>query len=172
MLQILKWLEDVALWVAGLALLTMGLIVSASVLGRSIFNAPVPDDLIMVGLLMVCVIVLPLAFIERNDGHIVVTILADRLPPRLKGLLRAFGNVVLMAFFGTMGFMLAKKVPGEFSEGLYYDGQLDIPTWPMKAMFAAGVAILVLRLLVSLVSNIRAALGLPATACGAPDKKE
>ena len=137
------------MWVAGTALLAMGAIVTASVLGRVIFNAPVPDDLIMAGLLMVCTIILPLAYIESRDGHIVVTIVADRLPRRVQAVLRMIGALLFAAFFGTIGYMIATKVPGEFADELYYDGQLEIPTWPMKAIFALGVAILVIRLAVT-----------------------
>ena len=158
MINLLRMFENVALWVACAALLLMGAIVTASVVGRVVFNAPVPDDLIMVGLLMVCVIVLPLAYIERTDGHIVVTVISDWFPVRLQYLLRTVGNILFMGFFGTMGYMLALKVPGEFSENLYYDGHWDIPTWPMKAMFAAGVFILVLRCLISMWRNFQVVL--------------
>lgn len=158
MQRILSLLENVALWIAGAALLLMGTIVTVSVVGRVVFTAPVPDDLIMVGLLMVAVIILPLAFIERADGHISVTVITDRLPVRLQFALKAFGNLLFGLFFGVMGFMLAKKIPSEFSEALYYDGHLEIPTWPMKTVFALGVAILAIRLTVSFVNNCRGVL--------------
>ena len=53
--------------------------------------------------------------------------------------------------------MIAGKVPGEYAENLYYDGQLDIPTWPMKAVFAFGIAVLLLRLCVTFVRSLRIA---------------
>ncbi|MEM8811344.1 MAG: TRAP transporter small permease [Pseudomonadota bacterium] len=152
---LLSWLENLALWVAGAALMVMGAIVTASVVGRVAFNAPVPDDLIMVGLLMVCVIILPLAFIERTNGHIAVTVVADLLPERVQAALKALGNILFGIFFGVMGVMLARKVPSEFADELYYDGQLEVPTWPMKAVFAIGVAIFVTRLAVRFVGHCR-----------------
>ena len=129
----------------------------------------VPDDLIMVGLLMVCVIVLPLAYVERTDGHIAVTVIADLLPLRVQYAFRTLGNLLFVTFFGTMGYMLALKVPGEFAEDLYYDGQLYIPTWPMKAMFVFGVAVLVARCLVSLWTNARAVISGHAPVVSAAD---
>ena len=75
MIAALRKIENAAMWLACAALFLMGAIVTASVIGRVAFNLPVPDDLIMVGLLMVCVIVLPLAFVERADGHIAVTVI-------------------------------------------------------------------------------------------------
>ena len=128
MLTVLRKIEGAAVWLACAALLAMGSIVTASVIGRVAFNMPVPDDLIMVGLLMVCVIILPLAWVERTDGHISVTVIADLLPVRVQYALRVLGTVLFAGFFGTMGYMLALKVPGEYAENLYYDGQLYIPT--------------------------------------------
>ncbi len=157
-MALLRWIEKLSMWIAGLALLVMGAIVTTSVIGRVVFNAPVPDDLIMVGLLMVCTILLPLAYIESQAGHIVVTIIADRFPKRLQAILRASGALAMGIFFGTIGVMVAGKVPQEFAEDLYYDGQLDIPTWPMKIVFAFGVAILVLRLAVTVFQSLRFAL--------------
>jgi TRAP-type C4-dicarboxylate transport system permease small subunit len=158
MLTVLRKIEGAAVWLACAALLAMGSIVTASVIGRVAFNMPVPDDLIMVGLLMVCVIILPLAWVERTDGHISVTVIADLLPVRVQYALRVLGTVLFAGFFGTMGYMLALKVPGEYAENLYYDGQLYIPTWPMKAVFVFGVAVLVARCLVSLWINTRAVI--------------
>ena len=166
--RLLSRIEEVAMWTAGFALLVMGAVVTTSVIGRVVFNLPVPDDLIMAGLLMVCTIILPLAFIEARDGHIVVTVIADRLPVRVQAVLRMIGALLFAAFFGTIGTMIATKVPGEFSEQLYYDGQLDIPTWPMKIVFAFGVAVLVIRLAITVVRYGRVALHSPSESPQSP----
>lgn len=148
-------LERLAMILSGTALLIMGGIVTASVLGRQLFNAPIPDDLIMVGLLMVCVVALPLAFIESQRGHIAVTVTTDWLPPRALGLLRAFGALAMMLFFGSIGYMVAQRLPREIAQGTYYDGTLEILTWPMKIVFAAGILLFVLRLAVSIAEGLR-----------------
>lgn len=155
----LAHLENAVLWVACASLFIMGAIVATSVIGRGMFNAPVPDDLLMIGLLMICVIVLPLGYVERADGHIVVTVIADRLPVRFQSLLSAFGKMLFGVFMGTMGFMLARKVPSEFAENLYYDGHLEIPTWPMKLVFAFGVLVFLARLALNIWAELKAAFG-------------
>ena len=155
MLRLLEFVENVALWTGCAALLIMGGLVTGSVLGRGFFNAPIPDDLLMIGLLMVCVIVLPMAYVERDDGHIVVTVIADRLPQGVQTALRIFGRLIFAAFIGTMGVVIARKIPSELEQGLYYGGALEVPTWPMKALFAFGVAVFVLRIAVGIVRDLR-----------------
>ncbi len=156
-MRLITYIENVALWIGCAALLTMGLIVTGSVMGRSMFNHPVPDDLLLIGLLMVCVIILPLAYVERQNGHIAVTVIANLLPVRLQAILTAFGNLLFGLFLGTMGVVVAQKVPSEIAQNLYYDGQLDVPTWPMKCIFAFGVAAFLLRLTMNTYENLRAA---------------
>lgn len=162
-MRLISFIENLALWIGCAALLLMGVIVTSSVVGRSLLNHPVPDDLLMIGLLMVCVIVLPLAYVEREDGHIAVTVLANFLPMRVQALLAAFGNMLFGLFLGTMGVVVARKVPSEIAQNLYYDGQLDVPTWPMKCIFAFGIAAFILRLTINTVKRLRDAFGAPRT---------
>jgi TRAP-type C4-dicarboxylate transport system permease small subunit len=156
-MRFVEFIENLALWIACASLFAMGLIVTGSVVGRALFNHPIPDDLLIIGLLMVCVIVMPLAYVERSDGHIAVTVIANKLPLRVQALMMASGNLLFGAFLGTMGFMLAKKVPTEITQNLYYDGQLDVPTWPMKVVFAFGVAAFLLRLAINTKRHLSAA---------------
>jgi TRAP-type C4-dicarboxylate transport system permease small subunit len=151
-------LEDAALILAGLVLLAMGTIVVASILGRVLFLRPIPDDLLMVGLLNVAVIALPLAYVERMRGHITVTVTTDWLGVRAKGALRAIGAFAMAIFFGGIGFMIVRRMPDEIAKGAYYDGVLQVPTWPMKAVFGIAITLFFLRLLVSVAQGIHTAL--------------
>ena len=151
-------LEDAALVLAGGVLLAMGLIIVASILGKVLFLRPIPDDLLMVGLLNVAVIALPLAYVERMRGHITVTVTTDWMGPRALGALRAFGSLAMAVFFGGIGFMIARRMPDEIAKGAYYDGVLQIPTWPMKLIFGAAILLFVARLCVSIVQGLHTAL--------------
>lgn len=152
--RLLSVAENLAMGLAGLALLLMGGIVTASVLGRQFFLRPIPDDLLMVGLLMVPVIALPLAYVERYRGHITVTITTDWMGTRALGLLRVLGALCMGVFFGAMGWMIATQVPRELARGTFYDGVLGVPTWPMKAVFGLGIALFLLRLVVSVIEGL------------------
>lgn len=147
-------IEAAALFLAGLVLLSMGLIIVVSILGKVLFLRPIPDDLLMVGLLNVAVIVLPLAYVESQRGHIAVTVTTDWMNVRAKGALRAVGALSMAVFFGGIGFMVARRMPSDIARGAYYDGVLQIPTWPMKAVFGAAIFLFVARLLTSFVEGI------------------
>jgi len=151
-------IENAALALAGLVLLAMGFIIVASILGKTLLLRPIPDELLMVGLLNVAVIALPLAYVERQRGHIAVTVTTDWLGVRALGALRAFGALAMGVFFGGIGLMVARRMPDEITRGAYYDGVLQIPTWPMKAVFGAAILLFVARLAVSFAAGLRTAL--------------
>ncbi len=156
--RVLHLFERVALGMAGAILLLMGGIMTASVLGKELFVRPIPDDLLMIGLLNVAIIALPLAYVEYSRGHIAVTITTDWLGVRVLGALRALGALAMGVFFGAIGFMVTMRMPTEIARGAYYDGILQIPTWPMKAVFGFGILLLVMRLIASIVGGINTAI--------------
>ncbi len=153
-------LERAAMILASLSILGLGLLVFLSVLGRAALNRGIPDDILIAGLLVVPVVVLPLAYIQRADGHIAVTVATNWLPDRAIAALRLMGNLLGIGFFGVMGWFVFSSVPREFSQGLYYDGQLDVPVWPMKAVFAFGILLFVLRLALSILKEAAIILNL------------
>jgi TRAP-type C4-dicarboxylate transport system permease small subunit len=69
-------------------------------------------------------------------------------------ILNAFGAMCMVVFFGGIGTMVAKRMPDEIAKGAYYDGVLQIPTWPMKFIFGIGILLLVLRLIFTIIENI------------------
>lgn len=152
--RVLQLVENLAVALACLALLVMGGIITGSVLGRQLFLRPIPDDLLMVGLLMVPVIALPLAYIERYRGHISVTITTDWMGTRVLGLLRSLGAVCMGVFFGGIAWMIVQRVPQDIARGTYHDGVFQIPAWPMKIVFAIGIAVFMLRLSISFIHGL------------------
>ena len=152
-------LENAAMAIGALTILVLAGVIGASVLGRELFSGGVPDDIILAGLLMIPMLMLPLARVHREDGHIAVTVLTNWMSPRGLAFLKILANSVGLVFFGGNGWFLARKVPRDFDGGAYYDGELMIAVWPMKVVFAIGISLFVARLLLELIKNIRAAFG-------------
>lgn len=139
------------MWCAAGAVLIMVAITTVSVAGRELAGAPIPDDVIFLGLLMVAVIALPLAFVHRRDGHISVTITTNWLPPRALALLRLTGNAIGLVFFSLVWWGVVKEVGPDYANGAVYDGVFELPSWPMKAVFSIAVLIFLVRIVFSIV---------------------
>ena len=61
-------------------------------------------------------------------------------------------------FFGGIGYMVVRRMPDEIMRGAYYDGVLQIPTWPMKAVFGLAILLFVSRLILSILEGIHTAV--------------
>jgi len=152
--RIIAAFENLAMWGAAGAVLIMVAITTVSVAGRELFGAPIPDDVIFQGLLMVATIALPLAFVHRRDGHISVTITTNWLPPRMLASLRLFGNVIGLIFFIFVWWGVAKEVSPDLTNEAVYDGVFELPTWPMKAVFSVAVMIFLVRIVFSIIQCV------------------
>lgn len=156
-------LESLATYLGALTILVLGGLITASVIGRALFNTGVPDTITLAGLLMIPVVALPMAGVQSQDGHIAVTVTSDWLPARAISALRAFGNVIGFAFFAAIIWFLMKKVPRDIATGAYYDGELEIPVWPMKVVFAIGITLFLIRLIFDFTRNLTHAFGFRTT---------
>ena len=150
--------ETVCSRTAGLLLLVAALAVTASVSGRIFVNAAIPDDVILVGLMMIGIVALPLAEVQATRGHIAVTVVTDLLPPIVTVACRLFGNILALTFFPLLGWLVAVKVPEAFDLGYYYDGTLRIPVWPGQVVFATGIGLFTVRLVLSVIADANALL--------------
>lgn len=160
--KILAALEGVATVLAAATILLLGTLISLSVLGRATINVGIPDVIVLAGLLMIPVIALPMAHVQASNGHIAVTVTTDWLPRRLIALLQALGNLIGFVFFGAIAWFLTSKIPRDLATGAFYDGELELPVWPMKVVFAIGIGLFLLRLIFEFIRNLSIVAGFPA----------
>lgn len=142
----------VAISVAALILMTGVTVVS--VLGRYLLSMPIPDDLVMSEMLMVCVVFLPLATVQKNREHVFVTIFTDLLPERYQAYCEMMGMIIGLIFFGILSAATFSDFKAAWDVGAYIDGQLDLPEWPARFVVFFGVLIFTLRLLFDVVQGL------------------
>jgi len=117
-----------AFWTLALAFLIL-----ADVLGRGIFNSPIPGtkEILQNSVVSITFLQLPLAI--YSGSMLRTSIFADAVPPFFRKLLRTFGALLgLILFLGLIwstwpAFWDAYRI-GEY-EG---EGALRVPTWPVR----------------------------------------
>lgn len=138
--------------IAAVALVLMMVQVFADVAGKYFLNAPVPLTIELVEFYyMTAVVFLPLAMVERRDGHINVELIYTGLPRVGKRLLEILGYLFGIAFYGmltsrTWEVALKKYEIGEFSLGSY-----SIDTWPSRFIIPIGAGLIVIVLVLKLI---------------------
>ncbi|MES9971784.1 MAG: TRAP transporter small permease [Candidatus Thiodiazotropha sp.] len=153
----LKKLEQGALALAGLCIVALGLVITATVTLRN-FGSGVTDDVVIVSELMVGAIFLPLSYVTANYGHICIEFLFKRMKPPIQLWLLAIGSMISLLILCPLAFAAWIDFSHAVDAGAYFFGELELPEWPGRFAFLLGAVLFVLRLSVICVADIHAAL--------------
>ncbi|WP_282610064.1 TRAP transporter small permease subunit [Pelagibius sp. Alg239-R121] len=140
---------------AGLVVFTLMLLAVAQILGRKIFNAPIPGFIDWVEQFMVVFAFLGVAYCQRLGGHIRMDIVIGKARGRPLWLAEVVSVALMMLVISALiygGFL-------HFERALNIgDSTIDIalPTWPAKLIVPVALGLLWLRLLVQLIGYGRA----------------
>ncbi len=142
----MKAIERIMLELAVVSALALALVITVNVLARAIFGWTVPDVVIIVRELMIPTIMLPLAAATANRAHIAVTFVTDRMSPATRGRMIILGWVIALIALVPLIYASGRDLTGSWVSGEFYDGQLGIPRWPMRAVFLLGLVVMWVRL--------------------------
>lgn len=140
--------SDALMLVGGIALVLMMTQVTLDVAGKYVLNAPVPVTLEMVSnYYMVAVVFLPLAVVERRNGHIHVELLYALLPRVARGLLDLLSCALGIFFFGLLTRAAWDVALRKYQVGEYIMGSYHVIIWPSRFLVPLGAALITLVLL-------------------------
>ncbi len=117
------------------------------VVARYVFNAPLHGTVeIVSSYYMVAVVFLPLAMIERLNGHIVVELVTQHLPRRGQDALIGIVALVSALYFATFAWRTWGDALNKYAVGESALGTVQVTIWPTRFYLPIGCgrAILVL----------------------------
>lgn len=124
-------------WVGKLVLAGMMFFITASVLMRYVFRKPIPGTIDVVMVMMVVVIMVGLAYTQATEGHVSVTLLVDRVSPRMRRIIEIFNSIVMSGVL-----LLLSWKSFEYSMYSYRimdsSDMLEIPFYPFKFIMGIG----------------------------------
>ncbi len=140
---------------SGLVVFTLMLLAVAQILGRKIFNLPIPGFIDWVEQFMVVFAFLGVAYCQRLGGHIRMDILIGRIRGRPLWLAEIVSVLLMMFVVGALVYGSYLHFERALNIG---DSTIDIalPTWPAKLLVPISLGLLWLRLLVQLIGYGRA----------------
>ncbi len=140
---------------AGLVVFTLMILAVAQIIGRKVFNLPIPGFIDWVEQFMVVFAFLGVAYCQRLGGHIRMDILIGRVRGRPLWLAEIVGVLLMMLAVGALVYGSYLHFERALNIG---DSTIDIalPTWPAKLMVPVALGLLWLRLLVQLIGYGRA----------------
>ena len=137
-----------------LLIFLMAIWMCIDVVGRTVFNHPIPGTPELVKSLLPAIVFLSLAYTQRDNRHVYVEIIVRRFT----GVGQTITNIVA-SFFGFFIFGLVTCFSWEpaWSGWLIreYEGvQLEIPVYPIRFIVFLGAGLFALQYLIELISNI------------------
>jgi TRAP-type C4-dicarboxylate transport system permease small subunit len=150
--------------VVGTALiLVMAIAVNADIIGRNVFNNPLPGVLEFVGLAIVAIVFLQMANTLREDRHVSNDILMHLVAarhPRLAALCYASFFLIGALLMALIVWFVWPIVVENYERGYFKGttGVIEIPTWPFLAAVVIGAAATAVQFLLLAWRTIRQAL--------------
>jgi len=147
-------LQTINRWVAGVGacfLIPLMLITAADVVGRDVFNHPIPGVIELSQYLLAVSILLGLAYTQQIKGHVGVSILVSRLSARAQLMVSLFGSLLGLFLFILLAWQglvvgLEKKTVSDM---------LRVPQYPFRLLVAVAAFLTFLELLIDLGSSIQ-----------------
>lgn len=131
--------SDVLGWIAMVFMAILMFGVTADVAARAIYGQSVPGLFEMSELSMVMVVFLGLGWTLRDDAHIRVTMLTDRLAPRPRRLAGGLAWLCAALVFLLLAWPSMQEAAYSFSIREFRWGVVQIPVWWTKIALAAGL---------------------------------
>lgn len=127
------------LMISGVALVAMMLQVSADVVAKYLLDSPIRSTLdVVTYYYMVALTFLPLAAVERGNGHISVELLTQAFSPAWSRRMELIASLVSCAFFGVLGGITLGTAWDKFLVGEYVMGTLQLQIWPSRFFVPLG----------------------------------
>ncbi len=129
-------------------------LITADVLGRYLFNAPIPGTLEVTEFLLCIIVFGGLTFLEIRGEHVRILLVHSRLKARPQFVLNAIGKALSLFLFGFMTWQTFGNTIHSYVTGEATWGQVSIPIWIGKAFICLGSLMLTLHLLGSLILDV------------------
>ena len=122
------------LMLGGVAVTLMMLQIGADIIGKYVFNTPVPATLeIVAWYYMIAAIYLPIAYVQFHRKHLTVELFTQNLPPRKMAWVEGFTSVLSFAYVGTLFVLALHSAIEETRLGEAQDATFfDLPVWPSR----------------------------------------
>ncbi len=138
--------DRVLVVIACVAIFVMLTITTVSVIGRYVVGEPIPDDIVMNELLIVFLVFLPIAFVQRMKQHVFVTLFTDWLPGRWQLVCETIGNLVGLIIFTLLAYATFQDFWEAYEVLAYNEGPLELPEYPSRFAVFFGILVMALRL--------------------------
>lgn len=124
-------------WAGAIILALMMLLITGAVTAR-LFGTAIPGEIELIELTMGTVVMLGLAFTEREQGHISVGLLVDHWSPRWQAAADILAVALIFCTCAIIGWVTLKVGVEYLTSYPLSTDYLSVPLWPFKMIVGFG----------------------------------
>ena len=145
-------LDGALIWIAGLAAFLMMAQVCIDVLARFVLGRQIEATIeIVSAYYMVALVFLPLAYVERSNGHIAADVVVQLLPACTQFMLRRLVDAIVLIAMSVLCYCTLVEAVNQTVEGeLWRSGETFLPIWLSRWLLPIGSGAMVLTILARL----------------------
>ena len=127
----------------------------ADVVGTKFFDYPVPGTLEFTESTMVLIVFGALAYTQDRRGHIRVELLYGHVGPAGQSFMEALTHIVAFIFFALIAWQGVSELQYSWEMKEATMGTVRFPLYPARFLLIVGVGILLMRLALDIIGDIR-----------------
>lgn len=147
---VFKWCSEIS----SVLIIVLMFLVTADVVGRYVFKAPIPGVFEVSEVLLVVIVFLAYAHTEAIGQNIRIRIIENRLTARQRNFLDVFTCLVGIFIYGIIAWKAWGQAWSAFAINECLTGGLRLPLAPAKFVLVLGSFMLVIQFVVSMASSI------------------
>ena len=153
--QVIERLALVILLVGGLGLLMSMFLGVGDVIGTQFLKSPLPGAKELTESTMVLIVFGALTYAQIQRSHIRVELLYARMGPRGRAVMDVFADLAALLFFSLLLWQAINEALLSIQLKESTVGLIRFPLYPARVILAAGTGLLILRLLIDLLQDLR-----------------
>lgn len=158
--RLLRRASSVLLVLGGIAATLMMLQIGADIVGKYVFDKPVPATLeIVAWYYMVATIFFPIAYVQLHGKHLTVELFTQGLSARRLATIETVTAVLTFLYAGTLFILTFRTAVDETVRGEAQDATFfDLPVWPSRWILPLSLGVMMLIVIRQFVQHIRSLL--------------
>ncbi len=153
--HLLERLALLILLIGGTGLMMSMFLGVGDVVGTQVLKAPLPGARELTESTMVLIVFGALAYAQIQRSHIRVELLYTRMSPRIQAMMDVVTDVAAIIFFGLLLWQAVNEVQISLEIGESTVGLIRFPLYPARIILAVGTGLLILRLVLDTVVDLR-----------------
>lgn len=142
----------------GVLVFSLMLLIACDVAGRYFFNKPITGTLEISQNVMVLLVFSSIPYYQLTHGHMTITMLTERVPPKVRFWLSVVANFITAGTCALLAWQTFANTAHSFKLKETATGLLQIPLWPPKSAIFVCFSLLGIHFLVKLAELVAGGL--------------